>query len=193
MISLPKWNEAEASRNPRRTELLPVEDRVPDNREQYLMDLLQFQNLQDLEKFLDGPGHPALQEQSKSPYELYDLAESEKAEEEEEEYKARAMTAHSRAERIISNTQKRAIWSIGLSGLPYGYYMLLRLFLCLEAVYGLSLSWDCSKTNFWRWFYGVAAVVYHPLIPVQLREKSIWIVLNLITVFFYWIGTRRAA
>ena len=54
-----------------------LQHRVPDNYERYLMDLLQFQSLPDLESFLNGPSHPAFLQQSQVPNDLYEQAEKE--------------------------------------------------------------------------------------------------------------------
>jgi len=45
------------------------------------MDLLQFQNLQELEAFLNGPSHPGFLTQSKVPEEQYDLLDQERNQE----------------------------------------------------------------------------------------------------------------
>ena len=199
-----KWNEAEDRRNAQATP--PVDNRIPNQREEYLMRLLQFRSLRELEEFLDGPSNlpPKDPDSLDALEEQYELAEREE-DEDEEEYKAQTEIAGHKEKQIVQSAQRKTVWLqplfvmsgistllilCGIAKLPYGYYILLRLFLCIEAVYGFSLAWDRSK-NFWRWFYGVAAVVYNPFFPLRLREKSIWIALNLVTVLFYWIGTTK--
>ena len=197
-----KWNEAEDRR--KTPAVQAVGDLIPSQREEYLMRLLGFQSLRELEEFLSGPSDPAFLQESEVPDEDYELAEREE-DEEEQEYMAQAEIAKYRKKQIVQSAPKKNAWRqplfvmsgistllvlCGIAKLPYGYYMLLRLFLCIEAVYGFSLAWDRSK-NFWRWFYGIAAVVYNPFFPLRLREKSLWIALNFVTILFYWIATTK--
>lgn len=53
--------------------------------ERYLMDLLQFENLGDLQKFMNGPSHQGFLAQSQVPEESYDLLEKDRQAEEVQE------------------------------------------------------------------------------------------------------------
>ena len=74
---------------------------------------------------------------------------------------------------------------IGVFELPYGYYTLLRLCLCGAAVAVIFLAYD-SLNEVSRWLFGAIAVLYNPIIPIYLGDKSVWIVLNVITVLVFW-------
>jgi hypothetical protein len=101
-------------------------------------------------------------------------------------------------------TTSRAVWLapmvlalIALAPLPYGYYVFLRIALCVAAAY---LAWaeyeEVGAIN--AWFVGlvVLAVVYNPIIRVHLT-REIWTGINLTTVAFLGIHMlvcqRRAA
>src|SRR5262249_319379 len=79
---------------------------------------------------------------------------------------------------------------IGFADMPYGYYMLLRFALCGFCIYcmfgaGFVLAhWE-------RWALGAAAVLYNPLLPVRLGEKSIWSALNMATLVLLWVIVAR--
>ena len=69
---------------------------------------------------------------------------------------------------------------IGFLPMPYGYYNLSRLIVCGCSVYfayGLYLKKDIAFV----WIFSFLAVLYNPIIPVYLYEKSIWMVVNIIT------------
>jgi hypothetical protein len=70
--------------------------------------------------------------------------------------------------------------------MPYGYYMLLRLVLCTISVF-LLLGPGLRLEGWHRWALGALAVLYNPVFPVRIGEKSVWIVLNLATVALFWV------
>lgn len=80
--------------------------------------------------------------------------------------------------------------AVGLAPLPLGYYMLLRIVLCLAAAVGFAAARRLHAET-WMWIYGVIAVVYNPVLPVHLMSKPFWVVVNLATLPFLWIGARR--
>ncbi len=82
--------------------------------------------------------------------------------------------------------------AIGLADLPYGYYMLLRLLICGFSLF-LLFSEARVRVDWERWLTGGWAVLYNPILPVRIGDKGIWIVLNLVTVAWFWlIAARRS-
>ena len=82
---------------------------------------------------------------------------------------------------------------IALARMPYGYYMLLRLALCVACVY---YGWQaCPPLAVGhRFALGGLAVLYNPLIPVHLGGKWTWTVVNIATVLYFWfIESRRSS
>ena len=76
--------------------------------------------------------------------------------------------------------------AIGILPMPIGYYTLLRLVVCGCAIYyAYNLSQNEDKT--FMLIFGFIAILYNPILPVYLYEKSIWIILNIVTavLFFY--------
>ncbi len=76
---------------------------------------------------------------------------------------------------------------LGIGRWPYGFYVFLRLILCLTAAVGLSRAF-VEKRAFWLWFCGVAVVLYNPILPVKLGDKDLWMLLNALTSTFMWIA-----
>jgi hypothetical protein len=79
---------------------------------------------------------------------------------------------------------------IGLGDMPYGYYSLLRLGLCGFCLF-LLLGSDAARIEWQRWLLGATAVLYNPVFPIRIGDKSIWIVLNIATVALLWIVAAR--
>jgi len=77
--------------------------------------------------------------------------------------------------------------AIGLLPLSYGYFVLLRFVLCLTAGYGFVRALN-SNSEPWKWVYGSVAILYNPVLPVHLREKTLWIGVNLVTLAVLWYG-----
>src|SRR5207249_8414290 len=76
---------------------------------------------------------------------------------------------------------------IGFAHLPYGYYMLLRLFLCgvsLFSLFGAHLPLE----DWYRWVLGGFAGLYNPVLSVRIGNKGIWEVLNTVTVILFWLA-----
>ena len=80
--------------------------------------------------------------------------------------------------------------AIGLLPLPYGYYMLLRLFLCGVCLYFLSSVTGVRDGE--KWVLAGLAVLYNPLVPVELGSKPLWSIINIGTVVWFLVLSKRA-
>lgn len=74
--------------------------------------------------------------------------------------------------------------AIGLLPLPYGYYMLLRLFLCVLSIYFLSSVPGVRDGE--KWVLVGVAVLNNPIVPVELGSKPLWSLINIGTVGWFW-------
>ena len=82
------------------------------------------------------------------------------------------------------------VLAIGILPMPIGYYTLLRLIVCACAIYyAYSLSQSEDKT--FMFIFGFLAILYNPILPVYLYEKSIWIILNIITAALFFLKRRN--
>jgi len=81
--------------------------------------------------------------------------------------------------------------AIGLLPSPYGYYLLLRLFLCGVSLYFLTRPRGIADAETWV-LIGIV-VLYNPLVPIELGAKPRWSVINVATVVWFWRLNRRSA
>ena|SRR5438093_11567623 len=79
---------------------------------------------------------------------------------------------------------------LGLARMPFGYYTLLRVVLCLTSAVGVAAS-RRQRDSAWLWVYGVLVVLYNPILPVHLGAKRLWIGVNVLTLIFVWLGAFR--
>ncbi len=70
--------------------------------------------------------------------------------------------------------------------MPYGYYMLLRLALCAAGVYYIVQFRPPLEAGH-RFALGALAILYNPLIPVHLRSKGLWTLVDAATVAYFWV------
>lgn len=73
----------------------------------------------------------------------------------------------------------------GLFDLEYWYYMLLRIGICGSAIL-LALMLRRARHPIAIATLAGVALLYNPLLPVRLGDKSVWIAINLATVAFFW-------
>ena len=72
------------------------------------------------------------------------------------------------------------VMGIGLFPMPYGYYFLSRLVVCICAIYYTVQLNSQSETTL-VWVFGFFAFLYNPIIPIHLGSKGLWFIANLIT------------
>jgi len=61
---------------------------------------------------------------------------------------------------------------LALASWPYGYYQLLRIFVCGVSAYAAFLAYNCQRI--WAtWIFGFIAVLFNPLIPIHL-SRELW-------------------
>ena len=65
-----------------------------------------------------------------------------------------------------------------------GFYTVLRLVVCATSVFYVVKF----RQEFFRWIFGVLAVLYNPVFQIHLGDKDVWNVVNIITIIFMWIA-----
>lgn len=68
---------------------------------------------------------------------------------------------------------------IAMTRLPYGYYQLLRFFICGVSLYSVSLNYE-EKNMKWLWIFGSIAILFNPFFKIHF-EKELWRIIDLIT------------
>lgn len=73
---------------------------------------------------------------------------------------------------------------LALGPWPYGYYVLLRLVVCLAAAF---IAWSLrTSTTPLTWAFVCLAILYNPIVKVPLG-REVWMVLNVISVLPFGI------
>jgi len=72
-----------------------------------------------------------------------------------------------------------ALLFIGLIDLPIGYYTLLRIVVTIGSVAVVVTEFE-NGLNFWVIAFGLIAILFNPLIPVYLNDKSAWMLIDII-------------
>ena len=62
----------------------------------------------------------------------------------------------------------------GIANLPIGYYTFLRIAVTLCAI-SIMVTKDKGMNIFWQVLFGITAIIFNPVIPVYLYQKSLWI------------------
>ncbi len=74
--------------------------------------------------------------------------------------------------------------------MPSGYYMLVRLFFCGVSLFYLTRPAGVRDVE--RWVLVGLAVLYNPLVPVELGDRTLWAIVNVATVAYFQVLSRRA-
>ena len=74
-----------------------------------------------------------------------------------------------------------------LIDLPIGYYTFLRIVVTIGAVAVVITEYE-NGINFWVIVFGLIAILFNPLIPVYLGDKSAWMPIDIITAILF--GTK---
>jgi len=80
--------------------------------------------------------------------------------------------------------------AVGILPMPYGYYMLSRLVVCVCAIFFTARLIEASQQKL-AWLFSAIAVLYNPLIPVYLSEKTLWVIVNIVTGIMFFINRNK--
>ena len=75
---------------------------------------------------------------------------------------------------------------LALADLPIGYYTFLRIVVTIGAV-GVVISEFENGFNFWLIAFGILAILFNPLIPVYLNDKSAWMPIDIIAGIIFLV------
>ena len=79
---------------------------------------------------------------------------------------------------------------IGVLPMPIGYYTLSRVVVCGCSAY-FAYNFYKKKNIPNIWIFGFFAFLYNPILPVYLYEKSIWLVVNIITIIVFYLNRKK--
>lgn len=73
---------------------------------------------------------------------------------------------------------------IALAKLPIGYYLFLRIVVTIGAVI-IVINEFKNEAVFWVIAFGLIAILFNPIIPVYLNEKSVWMPIDIIAALIF--------
>ena len=73
------------------------------------------------------------------------------------------------------------------SGLPYGYFTLMRFVVCSISIYLAYKAYEEDKESLWVWALGFVAVLFNPIFPIYLKRVQ-WEVIDLWTGVFFMVS-----
>lgn len=76
---------------------------------------------------------------------------------------------------------------LALMDLPIGFYTFLRIVVTIGAVALVVTEYE-NGINFWIVAFGLIAILFNPLIPVYLGDKSAWMPIDFIAAILF--GTK---
>ena len=68
---------------------------------------------------------------------------------------------------------------------PYAYYTFLRIAITGVAVYYAYYLYSIKKQDFWFWGFVVIAILFNPIFPIYLGDKSIWGIIDIATAIYF--------
>ena len=68
---------------------------------------------------------------------------------------------------------------LGVADLPIGYYTFLRIVVTVGAVMVMANEYE-KGIGFWVVVFGLIAILFNPLIPVYLHDKSAWVLIDVV-------------
>lgn len=68
--------------------------------------------------------------------------------------------------------------------LPYGFYTILRIVTCVTGVWFIVLL----KSPVFRFLLGLVALLYNPLIPIELDDRDAWQLFNILVIVLYIVA-----
>lgn len=69
----------------------------------------------------------------------------------------------------------------------YGYYNFLRIVVTGALAYYAYYLLTIKKQGIWFWTLALCAILFNPFIPIYIRDKSIWGIIDIITAILLFI------
>jgi hypothetical protein len=77
------------------------------------------------------------------------------------------------------------VMGIGVLPMPYGYYNILRIVVCICAAFMAVRAIKTQNGQLVSWLFGGLALLYNPVLPVHLNEKPVWMIVNVLTAILF--------
>lgn len=71
-----------------------------------------------------------------------------------------------------------------LADLPIGYYTFLRIIIFISAIIVIYSEYEGEITG-WILAFGIIAILFNPIIPIYLHEKSTWAIIDIAAALLF--------
>lgn len=71
----------------------------------------------------------------------------------------------------------------------YAYYQVLRIVVCLVAVFGSYTAYNNDQVT-WGWVLAFVAIIFNPIAPIHL-EKDAWVILDVVAALVLFIASQK--
>lgn len=78
---------------------------------------------------------------------------------------------------------------LAIADLPYGYYTLLRIIICVLAGFTAYIASELEKKP-WLWIFVAIAILFNPIIPIYL-DKETWAIIDIIVAGLFMVSTTQ--
>lgn len=75
---------------------------------------------------------------------------------------------------------------LALLPMPYGYYTLVRICICLYSAFLAYKSWQ-KNIQLWMWIFIVIAVLFNPIIPIYL-SRELWAIIDIVVAIVFFVS-----
>lgn len=75
---------------------------------------------------------------------------------------------------------------IALLDLPMGYYTFLRIVVTIGSA-AVVVKERENGLNFWVITFGLVAILFNPFIPIYLKDKSVWMIIDILCGIIFLI------
>ena len=77
------------------------------------------------------------------------------------------------------------VMGIGFFPMPYGYYNILRVVVFVSSVFMIARAMKVQHKQSLPWLFSGVALLYNPILPIHLNDKSIWMIVNALTAVLF--------
>lgn len=96
------------------------------------------------------------------------------------------ITRHKLKQLSLANKILIALFLIGLLPVPYGFYMIIKIGVCVVLYMYYQLIHNIPKrSDILNISFVVLAVLYNPFMPISLGSKAAWLFVNIATLLFF--------
>lgn len=72
-----------------------------------------------------------------------------------------------------------ALLFLSVLKLPIGFYTFLRIIVSITAIAVIAREYN-NKLTFWTITFGIIAILFNPVIPIYLNNKSAWMPIDVL-------------